>query len=1123
MKKNMAAQGLGSRLTRQITLLMVLVIVSGIGATSSVLTKIISTQLEKSIETLGHEYLQDLDLYFTFMDQTIDRFSKNQMVVNCLIDPERREIYLPQLAKEFTLTTFVIDLAVVDFTGNEVYGSSGQPAIPPNHPNLRKALATESRTVQLVEHSLHLRVIQPVVYYQTTQGAVVVTLDLGAMLREIFAGGPMHLFRVYSEDSLLLTVNERPGASYVYTRHIHDQQSSHRDVQRLALTLEIGILQEEYHQPIRHAILSLMVLSLFFLAVAMLVGRRMGEQLAKPIVHLCAKVQQSGRTDKALPCSPVGTGDELEELALAFDARTSQLLTTQDDLRHKNEWLEEEIRQRQAAEKSLQASYEDLEEKIRERTMELQVAKESLDKAQEIAHLGNWDWDIANDTLWWSDEIYRIFGRDPQSFTATYDTFMEMIHPEDRQIVDQAVIESMTTHQSYRVEHRVVLPDGRQRYVLEQGELEVDNTGVPMRMVGTILDINERKEMEMLLKKDEERLSSLLNLSQKAWESEEELTDFALEEAVRLTSSAVGYLHFVNPEDDTLELSTWSDNVREECRAYATPHYSISSAGIWADSVRTKKPVTHNDYPALSEKKGLPEGHFPIKRHMSIPVFDNESVIAVVGVGNKEEPYDDQDTRQLTLFMSSMWQILKRKRVEDELFYSRQMLQVVLDNIPQRVFWKDRQDNYLGGNKLFLQDAGMASLEELIGKNDFDMPWREDANLYRADDQEVMESSTPKLNIEEPHHKADGQAAWALTNKIPLKDTDNHVYGILGTYEDITARKQSEEQLQKLASELAILYDVSITINQSIDLHDTLADILQAILNIEILALEKKAVLFLAKDERLVLAHEIGHDQGGLPQFLEEHTSIDFNTCLCGLAAKTGEIIVSKNSATDPRHSLQYPEIPDHGHIIIPLQAKRRLVGVLCLYVAIATDISDEIKGLLITLGNQIGMAIDNATLYEETRALSLHDPLTGFANRRHMGIIMEDNLSKARRFGTSFSIIMFDIDHFKKFNDTYGHDEGDRILVQTANVVGNQLREIDLKVRFGGEEFIIILPDTPANRPPEVAERIRLAVEQEVSITISLGVTTYQEGDSQNKLLKRADEALYRAKEQGRNRVIVG
>lgn len=334
-------------------------------------------------------------------------------------------------------------------------------------------------------------------------------------------------------------------------------------------------------------------------------------------------------------------------------------------------------------------------------------------------------------------------------------------------------------------------------------------------------------------------------------------------------------------------------------------------------------------------------------------------------------------------------------------------------------------------------------------------------------------------------------------------------------------RKKEQEELRRKNAELAILYHVSQQVNQSIDLHETLADVLEAITGIETLGLEQKGVLFLVKDEELVMVHQVGHREAMLPQFLADHRRCNIGTCLCGLAARTGEITVCQNSETDVRHTLRYPELPAHGHIIIPLKAKERLVGVLCLYLPVNTGVEQDKKDLLIALGNQIGIAIDNARLYEETRALSLRDSLTGLANRRHMGIIMNDNLARAKRSGTPFSVIMFDIDHFKKVNDTQGHDAGDVILVETTRVASGELRDIDLKVRFGGEEFLVLLPDAGLDEASNVAERIRLAVQEKVAITISLGVTSYREGDDQEGLIKRVDTALYRAKNEGRNRVV--
>jgi hypothetical protein len=133
-----------------------------------------------------------------------------------------------------------------------------------------------------------------------------------------------------------------------------------------------------------------------------------------------------------------------------------------------------------------------------------------------------------------------------------------------------------------------------------------------------------------------------------------------------------------------------------------------------------------------------------------------------------------------------------------QLAEANQMLQMVMDTIPVRIFWKDTDLVYLGCNRLFAEDAGRKSPEELLGKTDYDMGWREQAGLYRKDDMVVMRSGNSKLGYEEPQTAPDGKQLWLRTSKIPLRDINNRIVGILGTYEDITARKQAEEAIREL-------------------------------------------------------------------------------------------------------------------------------------------------------------------------------------------------------------------------------------------------------------------------------------------------------------------------------------
>ncbi len=176
----------------------------------------------------------------------------------------------------------------------------------------------------------------------------------------------------------------------------------------------------------------------------------------------------------------------------------------------------------------------------------------------------------------------------------------------------------------------------------------------------------ERNRAEELLKMDEDRLETLLKLAQMKAESEKELAAFALAEVVRLTKSRGGYLHFFNEDQQTIKLYLWSDDVLKSCAATPGVHYPLDKAGVWGDSIRFRKPVIHNDYQMLSDKKGYPEGHFHLVRHLGVPIFDGDRIVGVAGVGNKEEPYDESDIRQISLFMNNMWAILKHQRSELE-------------------------------------------------------------------------------------------------------------------------------------------------------------------------------------------------------------------------------------------------------------------------------------------------------------------------------------------------------------------------------------------------------------------------------------------------------------------------
>jgi two-component system cell cycle sensor histidine kinase/response regulator CckA len=146
--------------------------------------------------------------------------------------------------------------------------------------------------------------------------------------------------------------------------------------------------------------------------------------------------------------------------------------------------------------------------------------------------------------------------------------------------------------------------------------------------------------------------------------------------------------------------------------------------------------------------------------------------------------------------------VSERQRQHDDLLETRRMLRTVLDTIPVRVFWKDRDSRFLGCNKLFAADAGLSGSEAIVGKLDSDLGWHEQSALYQADDLAVMTSGQPKLGYEEPQTTPDGGRIWLRTSKIPLRSLAGEIVGVLGTYEDITKSKQAEEEQRRLEAEI---------------------------------------------------------------------------------------------------------------------------------------------------------------------------------------------------------------------------------------------------------------------------------------------------------------------------------
>src|SRR4030067_456639 len=169
--------------------------------------------------------------------------------------------------------------------------------------------------------------------------------------------------------------------------------------------------------------------------------------------------------------------------------------------------------------------------------------------------------------------------------------------------------------------------------------------------------------------------------------------------------------------------------------------------------------------------------------------------------------------------MAVVEDITGRKQAKEPLFESRQMLQLVLDNIPQRIFWKDRNLTYLGCNRPFAEDSGRTVPASLVGKTDFEMSWRETAGLYRADDAQVMETGEPKLNYEEPQNRPDGSMLWLRTSKVPLHDADRRLNATSPTRREVEEIHKAAERAASLTQQLLAFSRKQVLQPKSMDLN----------------------------------------------------------------------------------------------------------------------------------------------------------------------------------------------------------------------------------------------------------------------------------------------------------------
>ncbi len=438
----------------------------------------------------------------------------------------------------------------------------------------------------------------------------------------------------------------------------------------------------------------------------------------------------------------------------------------------------------------------------KQREAELIRSQQRLALAHRSSGSGAWDWDVQTGALTWSDEFFRLFGLDPATTEASFDVWRTALHPDDLARAEARIGDALRDRSSLASEYRIVLPQGEERWIGAYGDVLVDAQGQAVGMVGICLDITDRKRAETLLRT---RLR-MSELSQSG--TLDELLQAALDGAEEVTGSKIGFFHSVEPDQEQLTLQTWSTNtLARMCTAEGRgQHYAISRAGVWADCVRARAPVIHNDYAAVAQPGGLPEGHASVTRELAVPIVRANKVTGIMGVGNKATDYLPKDVDALETIAGMAQDLVDRRRAEEALRSERAILQQIMVNSPVGIAVVHRSGRITLANPAAEAMLGLTRHE--LSERGYDA--REWKHTDLAGDPlpreqlpaaRVLATGEPVFEVEHGIEWPDGRRVLLSVNAAPLFDAAGAVDGVVATLSDITEASRLEEarrQTQKL-------------------------------------------------------------------------------------------------------------------------------------------------------------------------------------------------------------------------------------------------------------------------------------------------------------------------------------